>query len=50
MSELSSTPAKAVVWDDVSKSYPGGHQAVRGVSLSVAKGEILATPGHQRLG
>src|SRR5208282_47966 len=45
MAELSSSPAQAVVWDDVSKVYPGGHQAVRGVSLSVARGEILALLG-----
>src|SRR5271157_3551169 len=45
MAELSSSPAQAVVWDDVSKVYPGGQQAVRGVSLSVARGEILALLG-----
>src|SRR5271157_3456562 len=45
MAELSSSPAQAVVWDDVAKVYPGGHQAVRGVSLSVARGEILALLG-----
>ena len=45
MSELSSSAAKAVVWDDVSKVYPGGHQAVQGVSLSVARGEVLALLG-----
>ena len=45
MSELSSSAAKAVVWDDVAKVYPGGHQAVRGVSLSVARGEVLALLG-----
>lgn len=38
-------PAYAVVWDQVSKVYAGGHQAVRGVSLSVAQGEILALLG-----
>ena len=37
MSELSSSAAKAVVWEDVSKVYPNGYQAVRGVSLSVAR-------------
>ena len=45
MSELSSSAAKAVVWDDVSKVYPEGHQAVQGVSLSVARGEVLALLG-----
>jgi osmoprotectant transport system ATP-binding protein len=45
MSTLTSLPQAAVVWDAVSKVYPGGHQAVRGVSLSVAKGEILALLG-----
>jgi osmoprotectant transport system ATP-binding protein len=45
MSELASSPTKAVVWDNVSKVYPGGHQALRGVSLGVAKGEIMALLG-----
>ena len=45
MANLSFSPAEAVVWDDVSKVYPGGHQAVRAVSLSVARGEILALLG-----
>jgi osmoprotectant transport system ATP-binding protein len=45
MSKQSLSPVEAVVWDDVSKAYPNGHQAVRGVSLSVARGEILALLG-----
>ena len=45
MSELSSSAAKAVVWENVAKVYPGGHQAVREVSLSVARGEVLALLG-----
>ncbi len=39
------SPRLAVIWESVSKVYPGGHQAVRGVSLSVARGEILALLG-----
>ncbi len=45
MSKLTSSPAETVVWHEVSKVYPGGHQAVRGVSLSVPRGEILALLG-----
>ena len=45
MSEPSHSPPRAVVWEDVWKVYPGGHQAVRGVSLGVARGEILALLG-----
>ena len=43
MSEPSHSPPRAVVWEDVWKVYPGGHQAVRGVSLGVARGEILGS-------
>jgi osmoprotectant transport system ATP-binding protein len=34
-----------VVWENASKVYPGGHQALREVSLSVSKGEMLALLG-----
>jgi osmoprotectant transport system ATP-binding protein len=45
MSQTPSSLAGAVVWDDVSKIYPNGHQALSGLSLSVATGEILALLG-----
>jgi osmoprotectant transport system ATP-binding protein len=35
----------AVAWRDVRKSYPDGHEALRGVSLEVAPGEVLAILG-----
>lgn len=35
----------AVVWEGVSKTFPGGHQALRGASLGVAAGEVLALLG-----
>ena len=35
----------AVAWNDVSKTYPNGHRALEGVSLTVAEGEILALLG-----
>ena len=38
-------PADAVVWDTVSMVYGNGHQALRDVSLSVARGDILALLG-----
>ncbi len=37
--------AAAVAWRDVSKAYPNGHEALRGVSLEVAPGEVLAVLG-----
>ena len=40
---MSATPA--VAWREVCKSYPDGHQALRGVSLEVAAGECLAVLG-----
>jgi osmoprotectant transport system ATP-binding protein len=35
----------AVAWRDVSKVYPDGHEALRGVTLEVAPGEVLAVLG-----
>ncbi len=35
----------AVAWCEVCKSYPEGHQALRGVSLEVVPGELLAILG-----
>ena len=40
---MSATPA--VAWREVCKSYPDGHQALRGVGLEVAAGECLAVLG-----
>jgi len=36
---------QAVAWRDVSKSYPDGFTALRGVTLGVAEGEVLAVLG-----
>jgi osmoprotectant transport system ATP-binding protein len=40
-----SQPTPAVAWRQVRKSYPDGHEALRGVSLEVASGECLAILG-----
>jgi osmoprotectant transport system ATP-binding protein len=45
MASMKPPTAGAVVWHDVSKTYPGGHRALREVSLSVVEGEILALLG-----
>src|SRR3954451_17396509 len=39
------TPDPAVVWTDVRKTFPNGHEALRGVTLSVGRGEVLALLG-----
>ena len=38
-------PSPAVLWREVSKSYPDGHVALDRVSLEVAGGEVLAILG-----
>lgn len=38
-------PPPAVAWQQVRKSYPDGHEALRGVTLEVAPGECLAILG-----
>jgi osmoprotectant transport system ATP-binding protein len=43
MSITSTSPA--VAWHQVRKSYPDGHEALRGVDLAVAPGECLAILG-----
>jgi osmoprotectant transport system ATP-binding protein len=45
MLETSSLPVDAVVWDEVTKTYPNGHAALKGISLRVSAGEILALLG-----
>jgi osmoprotectant transport system ATP-binding protein len=35
----------AVSWREVRKTFPGGHEALRGVSLEVRQGEVLAILG-----
>lgn len=36
--------------EDVSKRYPGGHDALRGLSLHVEKGEMVFVTGHSGAG
>ena len=36
--------------EDVTKRYPGGHEALRGLSLSVEKGEMAFITGHSGAG
>ena len=42
---LSVDPIPAVAWRNVRKAYPNAHEALRGVSLDVARGEFLAILG-----
>src|SRR4051794_17398887 len=38
-------PTNAVAWREVRKTFPNGHEALRGVNLEVAAGEVLAILG-----
>lgn len=42
---VDATDGPAVAWDDAAKTFPGGHQALRGVTLRVERGEVLAILG-----
>ena len=39
-----------ITFDDVSKSYPNGHQALSHVSLHVDAGEMIFVTGHSGAG
>ena len=45
MPEPDANGTPAVAWRDVRKRYPDGHEALAGVSLEVARGEVLAILG-----
>ena len=39
-----------IVFDNVSKRFPGGHEALRGLDIEVAKGEMVFVTGHSGAG
>ena len=39
-----------IQFSSVAKRYPGGHEALRGVSFEVASGEMVAVTGHSGAG
>lgn len=43
-------PAPAIAFERVHKRYPGGIEALRGITLSVAPGELVLITGHSGAG
>src|SRR5204863_8291262 len=43
-------PTRVIQFSSVAKRYPGGHEALRGVSAHVASGEMVAVTGHSGAG
>ncbi len=39
-----------IQFSGVTRRYPGGHEALRNVSLQVADGEMVAVTGHSGAG
>jgi cell division transport system ATP-binding protein len=39
-----------IQFSSVAKRYPGGHEALRGVSIDIASGEMVAVTGHSGAG
>ncbi len=39
-----------IVFDNVTKRYPGSHEALTGVSFSIARGEMVYVTGHSGAG
>jgi len=39
-----------IQFSSVTKRYPGGHEALRGVTLEIAAGEMIAVTGHSGAG
>ena len=37
-------------FESVSKTYPGGYQALKNVSFTIAKGEMIFIAGHSGAG